>query len=71
MFIDDYSLRGHLRKILTMRTRNQIVQDIKERGEKMHQYNIDRFLQGKPIGLETAKKLDKYVYRFYNGLPPE
>lgn len=71
MFIDDYSLRGYLRKILEAKTRNQIVTEIKERGHKMHQYNLDRFLLGKPVSLETAKKLDAFVYRFYNGLPPE
>jgi len=71
MLIDDYSLRNYLRKILQTKTRNQIVIEIKERGEKMHQYNIDRFLLGKPVSLDTAKKLDNYVYRYFNGMPPE
>lgn len=63
MFVDDYSLRAYLREALKTRTRNQIVKEIKGRGEKFHQYNIDRFLQGKDVSLETVKKLDKYIYR--------
>jgi hypothetical protein len=63
MLIDDHSLRNHLRDALKTRTRNQIVKEIQSRGEKFHQYNIDRFLQGKDVSLETAKKLDKYIYR--------
>jgi hypothetical protein len=63
MYIDDYSLRAYLKEALKTRTRNQIVKEIQGRGEKFHQYNIDRFLQGKDVSLETAKKLDKYIYR--------
>jgi len=63
MLIDDYSLRAYLREALKTRTRNQIVKEIKGRGEKFHQYNIDRFLSGKDVSLETAKKIDKYIYR--------
>jgi len=63
MLIDDYSLRVCLLKALKTRTRNQVVKEIKGKGEKFHQYNIDRFLQGKDVSLETAKKLDKYIYR--------
>jgi hypothetical protein len=63
MLIDDYSLRDCLREALKTRTRNQVVKEIKGRGEKFHQYNIDRFLAGKDVSLETAKKLDKYIYR--------
>jgi hypothetical protein len=63
MLIDDHSLRNHLRDALKTRTRNQIVKEIQGRGETFHQYNIDRFLQGKDVSLETAKKLDKYIYR--------
>jgi len=63
MLIDDHSLRNYLRDALKTRTRNQIVKEIQGRGETFHQYNIDRFLQGKDVSLETAKKLDKYIYR--------
>ena len=62
MLIDDYSLRAYLREALQTRTRNQVVKEIKGRGEKFLQYNIDRFLAGKDVSLETAKKLDKYIY---------
>ena len=63
MLIDDHSLREYLLEALKTRTRNQIVKEIQGRGEKFHQYNIDRFLQGKDVSLETAKKLYKYIYR--------
>ena len=63
MLIDDHSLRAYLRDALKTRTRNQIVKEIQGRGEKFHQYNIDRFLLGKDVSLETAKKIDKYIYR--------
>jgi hypothetical protein len=63
MLIDDHSLRDYLLEALKTRTRNQIVKEIQGRGEKFHQYNIDRFLQGKDVSLETVKKLDKYIYR--------
>ena len=63
MLIDDYNLRACLLEALKTRTRNQVVKEIKGRGEKFHQYNIDRFLQGKDVNLETAKKIDKYIYR--------
>ena len=63
MLIDYYSLRVCLLEALKTRTRNQVVKEIKGRGEKFHQYNIDRFLVGKDVSLETAKKLDKYIYR--------
>ena len=63
MLIDDYNLRACLLEALKTRTRNQVVKEIKGRGEKFHQYNIDRFLSGKDVSLETAKKIDKYIYR--------
>jgi hypothetical protein len=63
MLIDDHSLREYLLEALKTRTRNQIVKEIQGRGDKFHQYNIDRFLAGKDVSLETAKKLDKYIYR--------
>jgi hypothetical protein len=59
--INDDLLRDKLLKILSIKSRNQVVKEIKLAGEKMHQYNIDRFIQRKPVSLETLKKLDLYV----------
>ena len=61
MYIRDEELRKNLKIILALKTRNQIVQAIKSKGERMHQYNIDRFLSNKPVSLETLKKIDRYV----------
>lgn len=61
MFINDVQLRKALVRIMLTKTRNQIVNEIKETGNKFHQYNIDRFIQGKPVSIETLKKLDNYV----------
>lgn len=60
-YINDDLLRDKLIKILSIKSRNQIVKEIKLTGEKMHQYNIDRFIDRKPVSLETLKKLDLYV----------
>jgi hypothetical protein len=60
-YINDDLLRDKLLKILSIKSRNQIVKEIKLTGEKMHQYNIDRFIDRKPVSLETLKKLDLYV----------
>ncbi len=61
MYIKDEELRKNLQLLLLSKTRNQIVQEIKADGVKMHQYNIDRFLANKSVSLDTVKKLDKYV----------
>ena len=61
MYIKDEELRKNLQLLLISKTRNQIVQEIKADGVKMHQYNIDRFLANKSVSLDTVKKLDKYV----------
>jgi uncharacterized protein involved in tolerance to divalent cations len=61
MFINDDKLRKELVRIMLTKTRNQIVNEIKANGNKFHQYNIDRFVQGKPVSIETLKKLDNYV----------
>lgn len=63
MLIDDLTLRAYLIEVLKTRTRNQIVKEIKSNNQKFHQYNIDRFMQGKDVSIETAKKLDDYVQR--------
>jgi hypothetical protein len=49
--------------VLMSKTRNQIVQDIKSKTGKFHQYQIDKFLQGKDITLSTAIKLDEFLLR--------
>ena len=63
MYIDEGGLRKQLEMLLRTKTRNQIVQDIKSRTGKFHQYQIDKFLQGKDITLSTAIKLDEYILR--------
>jgi hypothetical protein len=63
MYIDEGELRKQLVKLLRSKTRNQIVQDIKSKTGKFHQYQIDKFLQGKDITLSTAIKLDEYLLR--------
>ena len=63
MYIDEGELRKQLVKLLRNKTRNQIVQDIKSKTGKFHQYQIDKFLQGKDITLSTAIKLDEYLLR--------
>ena len=67
MFIDDSSLRKELKTILITKTRNQIVKEIKSRGLKMHQYTIDRFLNGALVSIKTLKTLDEYIYRNNKG----
>jgi hypothetical protein len=63
MYIDEGGLRKQLVRLLRTKTRNQIVQDIKSKTGKFHQYQIDKFLQGKDITLSTAIKLDEYLLR--------
>ena len=63
MTINEEELRKQLMQVLKTTTRNQIVTDIKKRTGKFHQYQIDKFLQGKDITLSTAIKLDEYILR--------
>ena len=65
MLIQDELLRIRLKEILMKKSRNQIVHEIKDTGVKMHQYNIDRFIQRKPVSLSTLKKIDLYVEKMY------
>ena len=60
--INDTELRRQLSLLLVTKTRNQIVQEIKE-GQKttFHQYNIDKFLNEKDVALSTIKKIEKYI----------
>ena len=63
MYIDETELRNKLKEVLRSKTRNQIVLDIKSKTGKFHQYQIDKFLQGKDITLSTAIKLDEFLLR--------
>ena len=63
MYIDDTELRKKLKEMLRTKTRNQIVTEIKNRTGKFHQYQIDKFLNGKDITLSTAIKLDEFLIR--------
>lgn len=72
MYIDDDTLRKQLNRILYTKTRNQIVQEIKAKGLKMHQFQLNNFLQGKDVTLSTLHKIDNYVTReiYLNNLEP-
>lgn len=72
MYIDDDALRKQLNRILLVKTRNQIVQEIKSKGHKMHQFQLNNFLQGKDVTLSTLHKIDNYVSReiYLNNLEP-
>lgn len=61
MDIDTQTLREKLRSVLLTKSRNAIVLEIQEKGEKFHQYHIDRFLAGDDVKLSTLQKLDKYL----------
>jgi uncharacterized protein involved in tolerance to divalent cations len=72
MYIDEGGLRKQLEMLLRTKTRNQIVQEIKSNTGRFHQYQIDKFLQGKDVTLCTVVKLDNYVSReiYLNDLEP-
>lgn len=72
MYIDEGGLRKQLEMLLRTKTRNQIVQEIKSNTGKFHQYQIDKFLQGKDVTLCTVVKLDNYISReiYLNDLEP-
>lgn len=72
MYIDDDALRKQLNRILLTKTRNQIVQEIKAKGQKMHQFQLNNFLQRKDVTLSTLHKIDNYVSReiYLNNLEP-
>lgn len=72
MYIDEGGLRKQLEMLLRTKTRNQIVQEIKSNTGRFHQYQIDKFLQGKDVTLCTVVKLDNYLSReiYLNDLEP-
>ena len=61
MDIDIASLRKKLELVLLNKTRNAVVLEIQEKGEKYHQYHIDRVLAGDDVKLSTLQKLDNYL----------
>jgi hypothetical protein len=63
MYINDTELRNKLKYVLRTKTRNQIVTEIKTRTGKFHQYQIDKFLKGHDVSLNTAIKLDEFLLR--------
>ena len=72
MYINDEDLRKQLNRILFTKTRNQIVQEIKSKGHKKHQFQLNNFLQRKDVTLSTLHKIDNYVSReiYLNNLEP-
>jgi hypothetical protein len=69
MYINDKGLRDRLKELLLIKTRNQIVIEMKSQGVKMHQYTIDKFMDGKPISLYSLKKIDNYIFNTSFKLP--
>lgn len=55
------SLRAKLQIVLQSKSRNKVVREIQEGGEKFHQYHIDRFLSGDDVKLSTLEKLNRYL----------
>lgn len=72
MYINDSDLRKQIHIILNRKTRNQIVEEIKQSGVKMHHFQVNNFLNGKDVTLSTLHKLDRYVSReiYLNDLEP-
>lgn len=60
-YIKDDELRAAMLNILQYKTRYQIVKEIQDKGEKMHQFTIDQFMAGKEVKLSTLKKLNDYI----------
>ena len=60
-YIKDNELRNDLIELLKFKTRNKIVKEIQDKGEKMHQYHLDRFLNGDDVKLSTLKKINAYI----------
>lgn len=60
-YIKDAELRDRIINVLKFKSRNQIVTSIQEKGDKFHQYNIDRFIAGHDVSLSTLKKLNDYI----------
>jgi hypothetical protein len=63
MYIQDEQLRIEVKKILRLKTRNSIVKEIQDKGNKFHFFQLTNFLQGKDVSLSTLKKIDYFVNR--------
>lgn len=61
MYINTEQLRKELQAVLLTKTRNKVVNEIKATGSKMHQFQIDKFLEGRPVSIETINKFDNYI----------
>ena len=61
MLIQDDQLRTEVKKILMFKTRNSIVKEIQEKGNKFHFFQLTNFLEGKDVSLSTLKKIDCFV----------
>jgi hypothetical protein len=61
MHIQDEQLRTEVKKILRLKTRNSIVKEIQDKGNKFHFFQLTNFLQGKDVSLSTLKKIDYFV----------
>jgi hypothetical protein len=61
MLIQDDQLRTEIKKILKFKTRNSIVKEIQEKGNKFHFFQLTNFLEGKDVSLSTLKKIDCFV----------
>ena len=63
MYIQDEQLRSEVKKILRLKTRNSIVKEIQDKGNKFHFFQLTNFLEGKDVSLSTLKKIDYFVNR--------
>ena len=61
MHIQDEKLRNEVKKILGLKTRNKIVKEIQDKGNKFHFFQLTNFLEGKDVSLSTLKKIDCFV----------
>ena len=61
MYIQDEQLRSEVKKILKLKTRNSIVKEIQDKGNKFHFFQLTNFLEGKDVSLSTLKKIDYFV----------
>ena len=61
MYIQDEELRIEVKKILRLKTRNSIVKEIQDKGNKFHFFQLTNFLEGKDVSLSTLKKIDYFV----------
>ncbi len=61
MYIQDEQLRIEVKNILRLKTRNSIVKEIQDKGNKFHFFQLTNFLEGKDVSLSTLKKIDYFV----------